>query len=159
MGDMKVHFMSENQTWGTPQAVFDYANERFGSFDIDLAASSENTKCEKFFDEGNSALEGEWGLWTKRGWLNPPYGRMLKPFALKVVDQLKKDNIKRVVMLVPARTDTVWWNALVENASHVIFFKGRLRFDGATNSAPFPSAIIVLEKTDQNRIVEWGLKV
>lgn len=148
--------------WGTPQAVFDYANETFGSFAIDLAASGENTKCTRFISEDNNALEGSWQhlhLSGKVGWLNPPYGRMLKPFVLKVIKELEAGNIKRVVMLVPSRTDTIWFNSLVPYSKFMHFFKGRLKFEGSNNSAPFASVLIVLEKNPQTRIVEWGLKV
>ena len=145
--------------WGTPQEVFNMANDRFGLFNVDLAASSSNKKCELFFSEENSALEGDWDLSGFTGWLNPPYGRMLKPFSEQVVKQLEKGNIKRVVMLVPCRTETKWFLTLIPYASHVLFFKGRLRFEGATSSAPFSSCLIVLEKQPMNKCVEFGVSV
>ncbi len=48
-----------------------------------------------------------------------------------------------VVCLVPARTDTIWWH---EYAIHyeVRFVRGRLKFGDAKNSAPFPSAVVVM---------------
>lgn len=57
-----------------------------------------------------------------------------------------------VVCLVPVRTDTEWWSAIYDHKTHaprpwtkeIRFLKGRLKFGGAKNSAPFPSAIIVL---------------
>ena len=148
--------------WGTPQAIFDYANERFGEFSIDLAASAENTKCARFMDKEYDALGSNWHhlhLHGKSGWLNPPYGCMLKPFAEHVIMQLEATNIKRVVMLVPSRTDTRWFNSLIPHASHVIFFKGRLRFEGADSSAPFPSCLLVLEKNPIKRVVEFDVRV
>lgn len=48
-------------------------------------------------------------------------------------------------MLIPARTDTRWWHQYIDgnpNAS-VHFIKGRLKFGGAKNPAPFPSAIVI----------------
>ena len=45
-------------------------------------------------------------------------------------------------MLIPARTDTVWWHTALSVCSCVCFIKGRLRFQGAPSSAPFPSALL-----------------
>jgi len=51
-----------------------------------------------------------------------------------------------VVCLLPARTDTRWWQDNVPGASFVVFIRGRLRFGNATNSAPFPSALVVFSE-------------
>jgi hypothetical protein len=49
-----------------------------------------------------------------------------------------------VVCLVPARTDTRWWHDYC--IQHEIrFIKGRLKFGGHKNSAPFPSAVIIIK--------------
>ena len=51
------------------------------------------------------------------------------------------------VCLVPARTDTAWWNDwVVGHATEVRFIRGRLKFGDSGNSAPFPSAIVVYDK-------------
>ena len=50
-----------------------------------------------------------------------------------------------VVCLVPSRTDTRWWHDfVVQGNNQVVFLKGRLKFGDAKNSAPFPSAIVVM---------------
>ena len=49
-----------------------------------------------------------------------------------------------VVGLLPARTDTAWFHEYVYRAATEIrFLKGRLKFEGAAASAPFPSMIVV----------------
>lgn len=58
-------------------------------------------------------------------------------------------------MLIPARTDTKWFHDYIYNKSNVQirFLKGRLKFSGANNSAPFPSMIVIfnpLKKKDIN---------
>jgi hypothetical protein len=51
--------------------------------------------------------------------------------------------------LLPARTDTRWFHEIVlPQAKEIRFVKGRLKFGGATNSAPFPSMIVVFEGSD-----------
>ena len=55
-------------------------------------------------------------------------------------------------MLIPARTDTRWWHDYIDgnpNAS-VHFINGRLKFGGAKNPAPFPSAIVIYTNWNQH---------
>jgi hypothetical protein len=47
-----------------------------------------------------------------------------------------------VVCLVPARTDTKWWH-MYAIKGEVWFVPGRLKFVGAKDGAPFPSAVVV----------------
>jgi FPC/CPF motif-containing protein YcgG len=73
--------------------------------------------------------------------MNPPYGKGIYEWVNKAC-QSAKDNSATVVCLLPARTDTKWWHEFCLNAE-VYFIKGRLKFGDATNSAPFPSAIVI----------------
>jgi hypothetical protein len=55
-----------------------------------------------------------------------------------------------VVMLLPARTDTRWWHDyVIPYASEIRFIRGRLKFGGAKNSAPFPSALVIFRRTGE----------
>ncbi|MFJ7848150.1 hypothetical protein ACIQXR_04735 [Peribacillus sp. NPDC097224] len=45
--------------------------------------------------------------------------------------------------LFPARTDTKWWHNYCMKGE-IRFVKGRLKFGNNKNSAPFPSAIVIL---------------
>ena len=42
-------FSSAKDEWSTPQDFYDPLDREFGGFDVDLAASQENTKCEQFY--------------------------------------------------------------------------------------------------------------
>ena len=44
--------------------------------------------------------------------------------------------------LLPARTDTKWWGDVMQ-ATELRFIKGRLKFGGSKNCAPFPSVIAI----------------
>ena len=46
-------------------------------------------------------------------------------------------------MLVPARTDTAWWHDYVVPFAEVRFLRGRVKFEGAPTTAPFPSAVVI----------------
>ena len=48
-----------------------------------------------------------------------------------------------VVMLLPARTDTKWFHEYIYGRAEVRFVRGRLKFGGSKNCAPFPSMVVV----------------
>jgi hypothetical protein len=86
--------------------------------------------------------------WTGRVWCNPPYGREIGQWVAKAVGStVVVPTAELVVMLLPARTDTRWWHSYVIPFGQPRFIKGRLKFGGAKNSAPFPSAVVVFRRT------------
>ena len=78
--------------------------------------------------------------WTGVCWCNPPYGRQIGKWVEKAVKSLAT-----VVMLLPARTDTKWFHDWVLPYGKIEFLRGRLKFGGCNNSAPFPSMIVIFE--------------
>lgn len=74
--------------------------------------------------------------------MNPPYGREIGKWIKKARDESAKFRGAKVVALVPSRTDTAWWHDYVIDYE-VRFLRGRLKFNGHKNSAPFPSAIVI----------------
>ena len=74
----------------------------------------------------------------ERCYMNPPYGREIGPWVEKARREGERGAL--VVGLLPARTDTAWFHEHVYRAATEIrFLKGRLKFEGAVASAPFPS--------------------
>ena len=52
-------------------------------------------------------------------------------------------------MLLPARTDTRWFHEYIYGrADEIRFLRGRLKFGGAKNSAPFPSMVVVWRRRE-----------
>lgn len=52
-------------------------------------------------------------------------------------------------MLIPARTDTKWFHEYIYNNpkwAEIRFVRGRIKFGGSKNNAPFPSMIIVFKE-------------
>ena len=149
-------FSSASQEWGTPQDLFDQLNREFGPFDLDAAANVINQKCDRYYSKNDDALSVE--KWDgERIWLNPPYGRELGKWVEKAEEQAHIYG-KRVVMLLPARTDTKWWHKYVSDADVVRFIKGRLKFEGAKSSAPFPSVIVVFDGEGYADLQEWMIR-
>ena len=54
-------------------------------------------------------------------------------------------------MLIPARTDTKRFHEYIYGNAEIRFIKGRLKFGGCENSAPFPSMIVVFGKEPVER--------
>ena len=79
--------------------------------------------------------------------MNPPYGRALPHWMAKAVNEIEMERAERVICLLPARTDTAWWHRYVlPFAAEIHYLRGRIRFEGAGSSAPFPSAVVIFEK-------------
>jgi len=130
--------MSSNSVeWETPDDFFSEVSRLYGPFTLDVCATDENKKCNKFFTKETDGLKQDW---SGICWMNPPYGREIKAWMKKAYNESLRG--ARVVCLVPARTDTAWWHDYAIKG-HITFIKGRLKFKGAEHSAPFPSAIVV----------------
>ena len=134
-----VIFSSKNDVWETPQAFFDTLNEEF-QFTLDTCALPENAKCRMFFTPQDDSLVQDWSGHTV--FCNPPYGRKIAAWVEKCYFESRKEKTK-VVMLIPARTDTVYFHKYIYEIAEIRFIKGRLKFGNAQHGAPFPSMIVV----------------
>jgi phage N-6-adenine-methyltransferase len=133
---MNVHFSSATDLWATPQDLFDRLHAQY-RFETDVCATPENAKCPKFFTKAQDGLAQQWDGVC---WMNPPYGREIGAWMAKAYRASQAGTT--VVCLVPARTDTAWWHDYAVKGD-IEFLRGRLKFGGHKNSAPFPSAIVV----------------
>lgn len=133
-------FSSKMDCWETPQAFFDDLDSLF-HFTVDACALPENSKCERYFTPEQDGLQQEW---TGTVWCNPPYGREIGKWVQKAYETAKAGRAV-IVMLLPARTDTAWFHdfCYMNRYATVRFVKGRLKFGGCKNSAPFPSMIVI----------------
>lgn len=142
----KVLFSSRSEEWGTPQALFDQLDKEF-HFDLDVCATPENAKCEKFFTKEDDGLAQEWNGMV---WCNPPYGKEIVKWVEACTSYEGSS-----VMLVPARTDTRWFHDYVYKNPRVElrFIKGRLHFNDSKDAAPFPSMIVVIKENKKGKNV------
>lgn len=136
----EVMFSSKTDMWSTPQDLFDELNTEF-HFETDVCAIPENAKCEKYYTPDINGLKQEW---SGVCWCNPPYGREIGKWVAKAAESKAT-----TVMLIPSRTDTKWFHDYIYNKAEVRFLKGRLKFGGAQNSAPFPSMIVVFRGNEK----------
>jgi site-specific DNA-methyltransferase (adenine-specific) len=115
--------------------LFDHLNQEF-CFTIDVAASHDNAKVARYWTKIDDGLAQPWD--GEIVWCNPPYGR-------EITDWVKKAYTSRAttVLLIPSRTDVRWFHDYVYGKAEIRFIKGRLKFGGAKDSAPFPNMIVV----------------
>ena len=143
-------FSSKSDEWETPQDLFAALHAEF-DFGVDLACTAANAKLLHGYTKEHDALTHPWTQNTiKRGWLNPPYSRGL---CAKFIAKAAAERLKGflTVMLLPACTDTKAFHAYIWDAEkhqpregvEVRFLKGRLKFGGCKDAAPFPSMVVV----------------
>ena len=127
----RVVFSSASDHWSTPDSVRLPLVAEFGlNFDpCTLNSGEDGTKIK----------------WEGRVFCNPPYSKIAE-FMRKGLWHLSTGDCSVLVFLIPARTDTAWFHDYCLKAAEIRFVRGRLKFGGAKNSAPFPSMIVVFDK-------------
>lgn len=143
MARFEKKFESATVEWPTPQELFDELHSEF-CFTTDVAATSENAKCDHYYTQEQDGLKQDW-----RGvcWMNPPYGRAMVEWLKKAIRETW--NGTTTVCLIPARTNTAWWHDLCQKYGEVRFVRGRPKFGGADHGLPQPLAIVVFRGRPQ----------
>jgi len=111
-------------------------------FTLDAAATKDNAKCARFFTKEDDALTRYWDDDGGAVWLNPPYSRDIDEWVAKARFEAETGGVTAVVVLLPACTDTKWFDVVDDHAAWLPL-RGRLKFKGAEASAPFPSLIAI----------------
>ena len=133
-------FSSKSIDWATPQDFFDKLNEEF-RFTLDPCADDYNHKCAKYYTKDQDGLKQDWA--GEIVFCNPPYGRDVSKWARKCFQEVYSGKCKCAVILLPARTDTRWFHDCIYKRAEIRFVKGRLKFGGQTQPAPFPSMVAI----------------
>jgi hypothetical protein len=133
------------------------------ALDFDGAASHENAKL-PFYATKDGVFKRNFSIparvqrmyadglaasWEgKRVWLNPPYSRGpdgLEAWVRKAARERQRCAVSAV--LLPARTETDWFQRWVFPHAECHFVMGRIRFIGGASSAPFPSVVAIYAPT------------
>lgn len=126
-----VHFSQATDRWATPSDLYESLNAEF-SFNFDPCPLDG-------VGDGLAPLFCDWR--GKRVFCNPPYGPQIRQWLQRAPEA------ELAVFLIPARTDTRWFHDIVlPIASEIRFIKGRLRFGGSKNPAPFPSMLVIFRR-------------
>ncbi len=176
MTGSKLHIpKAASQAWETPVSTFRYLDERFGPFDLDAACTPDQITAMTILGRGGRILtppdvatldlmigwpmhvldrvrsDGLSSPWEgKRVWLNPPFNA-LADWLPKAIHEVEHDIPDLACVLMPARTDTRYWQDYViretrragngwdvdapELLHTVVNLPGRLTFIGA--DAPY----------------------
>jgi len=143
---------SGNTDWETPDALLAALRREFlwtphlppdsDYFDLDPCATRESCKALGYF----SLEDGRDGLllpWYGAVFVNPPYGRSVGKWVEKCYTEVACGHAALVVALLPSSTGTRWWQEWVMKATEIRFLKGRIKFVGTKDPAPFDSVIVV----------------
>ena len=126
--------------YGTPEWLFDVLNEEF-NFRLDVCASHENHKCSFYYTEAIDGLDHS-NPWTSSNFCNPPYSNILPWY--------QRGNLERdacnltTVYLSKFDPSTAHGRLLSQEADELRIIEHRIKFEGATNCANFPSVIGVV---------------
>lgn len=136
MTNFDTMFNSVRQDWITPDEIYNPLNDEF-HFTLDVCASEDNTRCDKYFCENEDGLKQEW---IGTCWMNPPFKN-----KAQWIKKAYQESVKgvTVVCLIPARTNTNWFHDYCLKYGEVRFIRGRPKFIGAKHGLPQPLAVVI----------------
>lgn len=140
----KALFSSEKMDWCTPKDFFNLLNQEF-NFVLDAAATAENAKCKLYLTPEQNGLLQSWD-YNGSVFCNPPYGKEIKKWVKKAYEE-SQNTKNKIVLLIPARTDTSYFHEYIYKKAEIRFIKGRLKFTDENGKskypAPFPSMVVI----------------
>jgi hypothetical protein len=157
---------SGNTDWETPEELLEALVLEFlgctherpseSAFDLDPCATEESNTAIICY----SLDQGEDGLllpWYGDVFVNPPYGRSVGRWVEKCYNEVLLGNAVTVVALLPASTGAEWFQKWVMQATEVRLLKGRIKFVGTKDPAPFDSVVAVWRRGQLGwcRVTGW----
>lgn len=147
-------FTSNTPEWYTPGRIIDRVVDVFGHIDLDPCSNSNdptqaNVPALNYWTQADDGLTQ---LWHGKVYMNPPYGDEIGAWVERMIKAYQTGEVYEAIALLPARTDTAWFQPLFDYT--ICFVRGRLKFSGSENSAPFPSAVVYLG-ADVESFTDW----
>lgn len=132
---------AKRQDWCTPKEIVEVVRTIFnGKIDLDPCSNSQSIVGAKEEWVLTNGLTIPWG--PRNVFANPPYGRGLDKWVAKASSEAGVHDAE-VIMLLPAAVDTGrWQHVIFPTAQAVCWIKGRVKFIGAAQGAPFASALV-----------------
>jgi len=125
--------LSKSDTHLTPDRVWDLIR---GLWDY--------SKWE-FFDPcpANSTFDGLKIQWQQLNFVNPPY-TLLKEFVFKAMSESVRGST--TIMLLPAKTDQMWFHILIDKRYEINWIQKRLKFKNNKWSATQPHFLVLIKQ-------------
>lgn len=114
----------QRDCWRTPKWMYNWLNSMY-EFDVDLAATEENTYCKDFIGPEQDSLSVEWSKYWDVGFLNPPYSNPV-PWVKQVIREQSHGFTTVVVM--PTPNGEAYYDDMIRRASAITFITGRIAF-------------------------------
>jgi hypothetical protein len=93
-------------------------------------------------------FDGLTTAWGRSNFVNPPYDQV-QQWLRKALTEYQLGN--KSVFLIPFRPSRKYWFDLIyPNAQQVLLLEGGIRFDGYSQNAPMPMAIVVFDPAVNN---------
>lgn len=128
--------------WRTPPELFRLLDMEF-RFTLDAAADDTNHLCERYITEAEDALRAD--VADHVVWCNPPYGDLSSWVTAFATWAIKGGCT--VVALLPAATDTRWFEHVWQWAHEIRFLTPRVRFlrpDGSPGTSNTTGSLIAI---------------
>jgi phage N-6-adenine-methyltransferase len=138
-----------SQTWFTPDYVLDPVRVDLGGrIGLDPCTTDDNpVDAETFYTPAMDGLSVPWGGsgWMPSVYVNPPYSKAREPWVERCIEAGERG--QKVVLLIPAATDTRIFQKAAATSTAVVFVKGRVKFgilrpNRRQVAASHPSALI-----------------
>ena len=161
--------------WRTPSILYNLLDREFG-FQLDAAATVENSFCKQFFTIEDDALIQDWGQnGIRQVFCNPPFTHT-KEFLAKGIEQYREyERELEIVFLIRADGyETQWFRQLLDDKRHwfqpmfvpayqIRQLVPRVPFFLPSGSKPshgpnFPSAVVVMSKHHPPGMYWWFWK-
>jgi hypothetical protein len=148
-----------NQTQYTPDYVLDPIREAMGgAIELDPCTDPHNpTGAARFYTPPADGAELPWDAETI--FVNPPYGKARERWVTRCIEAAAAGS--KVVLLIPAHTDTRIFQKAAETGPDIVFIKGRVKFgvlrpNRRQVAASHPSALICWNLEDLSPLAELG---
>jgi hypothetical protein len=151
---------ARDDNWQTPEVVLSGVRETFrGVINLDPCASPEPTD---WFATNNmnptrepwegAIKAGQFGYrqdglsasWSRRVYVNPPFSE-----SARWIEKCHTEapHCEGIIMLIPTRSDTRYWQTYAPTADAICFWKGRIKFiapgvGAAPQGAKFPASLL-----------------
>ena len=141
-----LRYQTGSNEWYTPLDIIERARKVMGGIDLDPATSliaNRTVRATKFYTEADDSLNQPW---HGRVWCNPPYGKLTKPFSLRLLEEYQCKRVEQFMLLLNSNIlQTNWFEPLWE--ASVCILHGRLRFISpyGRNNNPTHGSILIYQ--------------
>ncbi|MEA5574692.1 DNA N-6-adenine-methyltransferase [Calothrix sp. UHCC 0171] len=136
---------NKNDCWYTPPHIIDLIVQVLGQIDLDPCADDgKHIPAAQHFTATDDGLNRDW---HGHVYINPPYS-CPGVWMAKLQAEVESGQVKEVIALVPAATDTNWLSPVLK-LQPVCFWKGRIKFLDVNYQPKLPAR-------QSHVLVYWG---